>query len=222
MKFPTAYEIPKEVVTEAIVNAVVHRDYTDNSSVQVMLFADRLDVMNTGQLPPPLTVEKLRVAHESLPRNPLLAESMYLAGYIERMGTGTVDMIRRCVAASLREPEFVASGGFVTTIRRPDYATQLARVQATRPSAADEHAGQPESHLIGRKLGKKLREKTREKILILITTDPSITMAELAKQLEITPKGIEWQIRNLKQMGILERIGPARGGYWKIIETDNE
>ena len=38
-------------------------------------------------------------------------------------------LIRRCVAASLREPEFVASGGFVTTIRRPDYATQLARVQ---------------------------------------------------------------------------------------------
>lgn len=54
---PIAYEIPKEVVTEAIVNAVAHRDYTDNSSVQVMLFADRLDVMNSGQLPPPLTVE---------------------------------------------------------------------------------------------------------------------------------------------------------------------
>ena len=130
IEVPRAYEIPKEVITEAIVNAVVHRDYTDNSSVQVMLFADRLDVMNTGPLPPPLTVEKLRVAHESLPRNPLLAESMYLAGYIERMGTGTVDMIRRCVAANLREPEYVSSGSFMTTIRRPDYATQLARVQA--------------------------------------------------------------------------------------------
>ena len=42
-----------KVVTEAIVNAVAHRDYTDNSSVQVMLFADRLDVMNSGGLPPP-------------------------------------------------------------------------------------------------------------------------------------------------------------------------
>ena len=45
---PVEYEIPKEVVTEAIVNAVAHRDYTDNSSVQVMLFADRLEVMNSG------------------------------------------------------------------------------------------------------------------------------------------------------------------------------
>ena len=209
IEVPTAYEIPKEVVIEAIVNAVVHRDYTDNSSVQVMLFADRLDVMNTGQLPPPLTVEKLRVAHESLPRNPLLAESMYLAGYIERMGTGTVDMIHRCVAASLREPEFVAIGGFVTTIRRPDYATQLGRVQGGVQAGS-----QPDRE--------KTREKTREKILALISADPSITIKELAKQIEITPKGIEWQIREMKRMGILERIGSARGGYWKIMEADNE
>ncbi len=55
---PVAYEIPKEVVTEAIVNAVAHRDYTDNSSVQVMLFADRLEVMNSGRLPPPLTAHR--------------------------------------------------------------------------------------------------------------------------------------------------------------------
>jgi predicted HTH transcriptional regulator len=43
---PVAYEIPREVVAEAIVNAVAHRDYTSNGSVQVMLFADRLEVWN--------------------------------------------------------------------------------------------------------------------------------------------------------------------------------
>ena len=107
-----------EVVTEAIVNAVAHRDYTDNGSVQVMLFADRLEVRNPGRLPPPLTLEKLREAHRSVPGNPLLAESMYLAEYIERMGTGTLDMIRRCVEAGLPEPEFAVTDGFVTTIRR--------------------------------------------------------------------------------------------------------
>ena len=41
---PVAYEIPKEVITEAIVNAVAHRDYTSNASVQVMLFTDRIEV----------------------------------------------------------------------------------------------------------------------------------------------------------------------------------
>ena len=121
---PRTYEIPEEVVTEAIVNAVVHRDYTDNGSVQVMLFADRLEVWNPGRLPPPLTLEKLRVAHRSVPRNPLLAESMYLAEYVERMGTGTLDMIRQCADAGLREPEFDVAGDFVTRIRRPALAGQ--------------------------------------------------------------------------------------------------
>jgi len=86
---PVAYEMPLEVVREAIVNAVAHRDYTSNGSVQVMLFADRLEVRNPGTLPPELTLAMLRAPHSSVPANPLLAESLYLAKYIERMGTGT-------------------------------------------------------------------------------------------------------------------------------------
>ena len=61
----------------------------------------------------------LRVAHGSVPRNPLLAESLYLAEYIERMGTGTLDMIRRCAEAGLREPGFAVEDGFVTILWRP-------------------------------------------------------------------------------------------------------
>lgn len=52
------------------------------------------------------------------PCNPLLAEPLYRARYIERMGTGTRDMIRRCREAGLPEPEFSVSDGFVTMIRR--------------------------------------------------------------------------------------------------------
>ena len=115
---PVNYEIPKEVVTEAIVNAVAHRDYTSNASVQVMLFRDRIEVLNPGRLPLPLTLEQLRVAHASIPNNPLIAESLYLAQYIERMGTGTLDMISRCRDAGLPEPEFTDSSGFKTTIWR--------------------------------------------------------------------------------------------------------
>ena len=124
---PRTYEIPPEVVTEAVVNAVVHRDYTDNGSVQVMLFADRLEVRNPGRLPPPLTLEKLREAHRSVPGNPLLAESLYLTEYIERMGTGTLDMIRRCGEAGLAEPEFAVTDGFVTTVRRATFPNQVTK-----------------------------------------------------------------------------------------------
>ncbi len=122
---PVAYEIPKEVVTEAIVNAVAHRDYTSNASVQVMLFTDRVEVLNPGRLPPSLTLEQLRVAHTSIPNNPLLAEPLYLAQYIERMGTGTLDMIRRCRDAGLPEPEFNDSSGFKITIWRATPTEQI-------------------------------------------------------------------------------------------------
>jgi len=115
---PVAYEMPPEVVREAIVNAVAHRDYTSNGSVQVMLFADRLEVWNPGTLPPSLTLEMLRHPHGSVPGNPLLAEPLYLAKYIERMGTGTGDMIERCRNIGLPEPEFTLTDGFVAIIRR--------------------------------------------------------------------------------------------------------
>jgi predicted HTH transcriptional regulator len=54
-----------------------------------------LEVWNMGTLPPSLTLEKLRHPHGSFPGNPLLADPLYLAGYIERMGTGTGDIIAR-------------------------------------------------------------------------------------------------------------------------------
>ncbi len=122
VRAPVTYEIPKEVVTEAVVNAVAHRDYTSSGSVQVMLFADRLEIMNPGRLPPDLTIEQLKQPHASLPGNPLIATPLYLSQYIEQSGTGTLDMTRRCLDAGLPEPEFSVSGGFMATVRRPALA----------------------------------------------------------------------------------------------------
>ena len=90
-----------------------------------MIFTDRVEVLNPGRLPPSLTLEQLRVAHTSIPNNPLLAESLYLAQYIERMGTGTLDMISRCHDAGLPEPEFDDSSGFKITIWRAKPTEQI-------------------------------------------------------------------------------------------------
>lgn len=129
---PVAYEMPPEVVREAIVNAVAHRDYTSSGSVQVMLFSNRLEIWNPGTLPPSLTLKKIRRPHGSVPGNPLLAEPLYLTKYIERMGTGIGDMIRRCRETGLPEPEFALTDGFVTTIyRRPEYAYETVGGQVT-------------------------------------------------------------------------------------------
>ena len=117
---PVTYEFPRAAVAEAIVNAVAHRDYASNASVQVMLFADRLEVWNPGELPPSLTPASLRLPHASIPRNPLLAEPLFLTRHIEKAGTGILDMIGLCKAAKLQPPEFRQEmGQFIQTLWRP-------------------------------------------------------------------------------------------------------
>ena len=124
---PVDYELPRAAVSEAIVNAVAHRDYTGNGSVQVMLFKDRLEIWNPGKLPYELTTAKLREPHPSIPANPLLAEPLYLAGYIERMGTGTGDIIRLCAEAGLKPPVFVQEEIFKIIIWRKESAKQVLK-----------------------------------------------------------------------------------------------
>lgn len=116
---PVSYEIPPDVLREAIVNAVAHRDYTSAASVQVSVFADRVEVWNPGSLPPELTPARLREPHASVARNPRICEALFLARYIEKYGTGTLMMIRMSAAHGLPEPDFEQRGSeFVTTIWR--------------------------------------------------------------------------------------------------------
>ena len=207
---PVAYEIPKEVITEAIVNSVAHRDYTDNSSVQVMLFADRLEVMNSGRLPPALTVEKLRVAHQSLPGNPLLAEAMYLLRYIEKMGTGIVDMIRRCAEAGLPEPEFDIGSGFLLRIWRQGRET-------TRKPTSTTQKTKPTTQKTTRKTALTTRKTARDRLLDHLRAEPELTRKALAKRVGLTQDGVKYHLEKLKAAGALRRVGSARAGRWEVL-----
>jgi ATP-dependent DNA helicase RecG len=121
---PVEFEIPRPVITEAIVNAVAHRNYRNNGFVQVFVFADRIEVWNPGELPPGLTPELLRKPHGPIPQNPLIAEPLFRVKYIEKAGTGTTDMIADCRKAGLPEPDFEQCGPhFVVTLWR-DWLTE--------------------------------------------------------------------------------------------------
>ncbi len=71
----------------------------------------------------------LKTVHPSAPRNPLIAEPMYLAGYIERLGTGTVDIVEKTLAADLPEPKFIQETIFRTVLFRK--ATEHVTEQPT-------------------------------------------------------------------------------------------
>ena len=87
--------------------------------------------------------KKLREPHSSIPGNPLLAEPLYLTKYIERMGTGTRDMINLCVKSGLPEPEFTLTDGFVTTIWRSSTSSK-----ETGPDSVTDPVTDPVKRLI--------------------------------------------------------------------------
>ena len=190
---PVNYELPRQAVAEAIVNAVAHRDYASFASVQVMLFADRLEIWNPGELPAPLTIDNLRRPHASVPRNPRIAEPLFLARYIEKAGTGTLDMIDLCDQAGLPAPEFRQDGGqFVQTLWRPSPAVKQAAdgVQDTK---------------LGTKLG-----PSRDQVKILEKASSGAALADLmavAKRSNRT-KFRDQVINPLVEEGWLEMTDP--------------
>ncbi len=113
-------EIPVFAVQEAIVNAAAHRDYNPSAAVQVMVFIDRIEVWNPGRLPSQLSIDDLKKPHTSYPGNPLLAEVLYLSDYIQKAGSGTIEMIKQCKQQGLPEPNFVS-------LRGMEFRTILAR-----------------------------------------------------------------------------------------------
>lgn len=120
------FELPRPVIFETIVNAVVHRDYNSKGSVQVSVFRNRVVVRNPGRLPIDLTKADLMTEHGSFPHNPFLAEALYQVGYIEKYGTGITENIRKMLEAHLLAPTIDLGGEFVTTIWREENEGNMA------------------------------------------------------------------------------------------------
>jgi len=109
-------EYPYEALREAIINALIHRNYLGTSAIQIRVYSDRLVIMNEGKLPPEVPVEKLKTEHLSKPRNSLLAKSFYLAGFIESWGRGTIKIVENCLQQGLPEPDFIEEYGVMKVV----------------------------------------------------------------------------------------------------------
>jgi len=187
-------EIPEFAIHEAIVNAVAHRDYNKTSSVQVMVFLDRVEVWNSGTLPENLKVEDLKKPHASHPSNPTLANVLYYGNYIQQVGSGTTEMVRQCKAYGLPEPEFVS-------VRNLEFKTILARDIYT------------EDVLL--RLG--LNERQMEAIKF-VKVEGRITNKEYQEKFNLKKRQSTDDLKELENEGILARVGTTGKGTYYILK----
>jgi ATP-dependent DNA helicase RecG len=118
------WDYPLEALREAVINALIHKDYLSTAEIQIKIYDDRLWIWNPGKLPKQLTIESLKTEHSSFPKNPLIASVFYYAGFIERWGSGTKRMIDLCKAQGLPEPEFKEEFGGISVYFRKDIYTE--------------------------------------------------------------------------------------------------
>lgn len=123
------WEYPLEALREAVINAIVHRDYSVFSNVQVEIYDDRIEIWNPGGLLPGITVADLyKKEHKSVTRNKLIAQIFYDLGYVEKYGSGTIKIIDLCKQNGLPSPEFKeVFGGFSVVFRKDIYTEEYLR-----------------------------------------------------------------------------------------------
>lgn len=111
-------EYPEPALREAILNAIVHKDYK-GSTIQLSVYDDKLILWNPGLLPDELNIEMLKGKHPSHPRNKNIADIFFKAGYIEAWGRGISMIMDTCRKAGLPEPtiEEVAGGIQITFLK---------------------------------------------------------------------------------------------------------
>ena len=187
-------EIPEFAIHEAIVNAVAHRDYNTASSIQVMVFLDRVEIWNSGTLPHNLKVEDLKKPHSSHPSNPTLATVLYFGNYIQQVGSGTTEMVRQCKEHGLPEPEFVS-------VRNLEFKTILARDIYTDDVLSN--------------LG--LNDRQIEAVKF-VKIEGRITNKEYQKTFGLKKRQSTDDLKELEIKGILARVGTTGKGTYYILK----
>lgn len=132
----------------------------------------------------------------SVRRNLIIADIFHRMGKVERTGSGISRMRDIMRSAKLEPPRFEITNFFRAIFyRNPEYSLKHM------PAKGGENA-----------------EKSKEKILGLIAGNPRITTREIANSVGLSIAGVEKAMRILRRQGQLKRIGPDKGGHWKIIE----
>jgi len=199
---------------EAIINAFVHNDYTNEITPKFEIFTDRIEITSAGSLPEGLSEQEFFEGF-SVPRNKELMRIFKDLELVEQLGSGIPRILEHYGKESFK------------------FSDNFLRMTFTAKETAVEDGGQIGGVMGGLKGGqiggqkddeiddiKKLTHRQKE-VLKLIASDNRISRSGIAEILHINESAIQKHLNNLKDAGFIERVGGTRG-YWEVrIENEN-
>lgn len=190
-------EYPLDAYREAIINAIIHKDYFSVGDVAVEKLKNQIIINNPGGLLPSFPKGQFGVL--SYPRNKLLVDLLSRTELMERAGTG-IKRIRDACALNKNKVKIkpLETYFFVEIFPSENYL----KVEDVPDNVPD-----------------NVPDKRRAEIITLIKDNNKIIISEISIKLKVNEKTIKRDIEKLKQEGKIKRVGPQTGGrgYWKIL-----
>ena len=185
--------IDKAALKEAVINAVVHNDYSYGNSPIIELYSDRIEITSAGGLPQELSQEEF-LEGVTAPRNKELIRVFKDVDLIENIGSGVLRILDAYDKSCFKFME---------------HFLRVSFKYKENPFEYNQEGNQE-------KFSKQLNE-TQDKIISLIKQNPNITQKEMAKILKISREKVKYHIAVLKETNILTREGSTKKGTWKIL-----
>lgn len=188
-------------VREAIINAIVHNDWSNEYPPKFEFFSDRLEISSFGGIQEEFTEEEFLKGY-SAPKNPELMRVFKDLELVEHLGTGVKKILKKYDKSIYQfYPHFI-----IVSIKY------------------NQNDFEYESHNRTRQIdySKLYLSKMEESIIKLILDRPNITQSEMANLLNLTPRMIRYHISELVNRGYIRRIGPNKKGKWEVIGGNND
>lgn len=207
-----AYPLP--ALREALLNAVVHRSYTDPSDIQIKIFDDQITIFSPGTFYGGLTVAEVQAdSYRSSLRNKLVAEGFYLVNAIEKYGSGFI-RIRKALQ-DYPEVQFDIAekfGGVMATFSlKPEPSTEASAIGMNEGVSGGVSGG------VGGGVGGGVNSP--DALRLIIADSPGLNAAALVARSDKPQRTIERWLKQLKDQGHIEfRGAPKTGGYYPITK----
>ncbi|MDO9541530.1 MAG: ATP-binding protein [Kiritimatiellia bacterium] len=194
------YEIPLDALREALVNAIVHRDYSmRGTNISVNVFDNRVEIVNPGGLP--AGISKANFGKESVRRNLIIADLFHRMDKMERVGSGIGRMRELMKGAGLKEPVFESDTFFRAIFyRNPEFALKSSK-------GVNEGASEGVNEGVKSLLG-------------YIHKNPGQRVPSMSQSLEIAPKTLERWLKQLKDKGKIKFDGSAKTGGYYVVDKN--